>query len=486
MKTEKMYLFFKKLFNILFILFVIEGIILSRELHLNFSYLVQIVILFVVSVIYMMFAYMRKHSHTRLKDIFLYIVKFSSIEWVLLLFLAYNLIWILIYPQRFGISISNSIAEAGMIVMLFLFFPMKRLIDMKELNVKGYIKTALITVVVLNVVTDIVWIIESINPGFYTDGLNFLDNLPIDIFSINEVVEGWGIVRIVQSNLVWIPVLIFFILASAKKNKWYNYLFLFLSTFAVLTSYLKSLWLGVAAGVFVILIYHVLFNKEKKQKKCFWQMFIFMIAAVVILDTAAFGGTIKNRVINAFHVTSTQSSEGETKETEDEDTKDTKDTGETDMDEEEENKQKDKEGSQESILIRVEQIQLLVNKWKEEPIFGFGYGAYIDGYTRDYRIPNYYLFETTFFALLMKLGVFGLCIWLGTIIFVIIQAFRKMKPEAFVMWLAVFGCFGVTIQTNPLLFNTNSVFLLLALLLSIYGLHKEEKADENRSINNNI
>lgn len=473
MAKEKVYLALRYIFIVCFIFFIVEGILLSRELHLNFSYLIQIVLLFAVSFLYLWAAYIKKNRNTKWIDFIKYIVHFSAMEVVLMLFLIYNLLWIIVIPYFNGISITNSISEAGMIVMLFLFFPIERLLMLGEISLKRYLKIGIVSILVLNVLTSVTWIVENIMPGTYVTVLNVLDRLPIDIFSINEVLEGWGIIRIVQSNLVWIPVYLFVIISTCQKFKWYHYIFSFITTFAVLTSYLKSLWLGVGFGMLIVIIFFLINRKNKKSRIELIKMVVFLLLSVIILDTVVFGGTIKNRIVNAFGFTAQESV----------DTSETGDGSESIYEsdsfadlkdiEKEANEKKEEEGSKESILIRVEQIQLLVDKWKESPVFGFGYGAYIKGYTRDARIPNYFIFETTFFALLMKLGVFGILVWGATFVFVIVQAWKKIDRAKFAAWAAVLGCFAVTIQTNPLLFNTNSVFLILSLLLCIYEKVKE-------------
>lgn len=80
------------------------------------------------------------------------------------------------------------------------------------------------------------------------------------------------------------------------------------------------------------------------------------------------------------------------------------------------NKEQDAEGTVVSNELRVEQITKLTNRWKEKPIFGFGYGGFVEGYTRT-TIPNDYQFEVTSFALLMKTGIIGIIAWAMLIFF---------------------------------------------------------------------
>ena len=126
------------------------------------------------------------------------------------------------------------------------------------------------------------------------------------------------------------------------------------------------------------------------------------------------------------------------------------------------------------MLIRVQQIELLLDKWAQRPLTGFGYGAYVEGYTRDWRIPNYYIFESTPFALLMKTGILGIFVWLLFVAAAFKEAVKHLNIDSVRLWLSMIICFGITIMTNPLLFNTGSVFLILIMLLLIYDSKRQK------------
>ena len=458
---QTIYKISRKLFQVCFCFFTIESIFLSRELYLNISNLIQILLLFFLGFgVYIMSL---KNRRLKGKTIIKEVVHFSFFEWILLIFLGFNLFYILIMPMLMGISVSNAISEAGMIVMLFLFFPLYRLIKTGEIEFSKYLNIIARTCLALNVFITLLWCLENVYPGFYKDMLNFLDQLPVDIFSINEVLEGWGIVRLCPSNLVWFPFIIYIIFSEKRKDSWGNYICIFFSIFAILATYLKSLWLGFGCGLIVSFIIGIC--KTPSYWKKIIKIFIYIIVMIVLLDSIVFGGTIRNRFINMFGLVSEQTDEIETENTENISEKEK---------EKLENEKKDKEGSKESMLIRVQQIELLLDKWAQRPLTGFGYGAYVEGYTRDWRIPNYYIFESTPFALLMKTGILGIFVWLLFVAAAFKEAVKHLNIDSVRLWLSMIICFGITIMTNPLLFNTGSVFLILIMLLLIYDSKRQK------------
>ena len=136
---------------------------------------------------------------------------------------------------------------------------------------------------------------------------------------------------------------------------------------------------------------------------------------------------------------------------------------------------KDREGSVISNDIKIKQSKALIKKWFESPIIGFGYGSYIKNFIRS--ADNPFSYEMTFFALLMKTGVVGILVWLFVIVALIVTKFKNSKNnrEDFFAWLFLSVSFGILVQTNPLLFNSVGMSLLLLIAFETINYKKIRK-----------
>ena len=126
----------------------------------------------------------------------------------------------------------------------------------------------------------------------------------------------------------------------------------------------------------------------------------------------------------------------------------------------------DEEGAAVSNQIKIEQMYKLLDKWKESPIWGHGYGSYVEGYLRSEEAP--FSYEMQLFALLMKIGVLGLGIWLVFFIVQMIYMFRSKFKNVnnIISWLFLLMVIVICVQTNPLLisFIGMSVVLFMCLI----------------------
>lgn len=434
--------------------FAAESILSTNEIHLNFSYIIQIVFLFFWGYLYLFLALVGARKIADFPSFVRYIVTMNTREKVMLFFVVFNLIWILIIPRFNNILLSNSIAEAGMVTMLLMYFPLSKLVKEDLINERLIVKTMVIAMAFAVIEMPILWIVQRTSPASIAQFYQWIEALPI--FEFNQALSGYGIVRVIKSNMVFLPVMIMLQYGSTKRPPVLAYLFVLLSVFSVLVTYLKSLWIGIIVAIIVVIIMIFTRKENRSLRKKAVGVTAFLVLSVFVLDTAVFSSTIRNRFVNMLSFNASAVCEIN--------------YGYVDEDgycipyDEDD---RDLEGTRSSIIIRLEQIELLVEKWSESPIIGHGFGAHIDGYTRNPSIENYYLFETTPFALLMKTGVAGIATYALFIIVAMFQGFSKLPAQPFNAWIGTLIMLVITIQTNPYLFNTSTMFLILTLYLTI-------------------
>jgi O-antigen ligase len=136
-----------------------------------------------------------------------------------------------------------------------------------------------------------------------------------------------------------------------------------------------------------------------------------------------------------------------------------------------------------SVSERLNQVEPLTAKWKERPILGNGYGAYVQGYVRDERTP--YSYENVPAMLLMKLGVSGVLWFSGFFLVVVGSALRRIKdtPVEVTHLLAGLAALLITSMTNPYLISFVGMSVLGCLLIqwaSLFNLSRKDEASRWR------
>ena len=178
------------------------------------------------------------------------------------------------------------------------------------------------------------------------------------------------------------------------------------------------------------------------------------IAIILVSDSLVFDHIVTIRMGNAFVIENTE----ETKEYKTEKEKYMNDL--------------DKEGAVQSNQIKLEQVKHLTKKWLKSPILGWGYGSYVEGYLRSETSP--FSYEMVLFALLMKIGLLGLSIWLAFFVSQIVTQvkYRINNNNKFLTWAFLAISIAVCVQTNPLLicFTGMSIILLIS-LISVQNVH---------------
>lgn len=277
----------RKILKYSIILFVLQNVFQSSGIGIKIKYPLVLLWMLVVSIVLLMIK-VQMESGGGIKHCVLYINQFvKKIDLVVLIFCLVYLIDLIVLPILHHIPLSNSIDDAGMMMMIFLYFPFSILVRMKEINLLDYKNIFINSVVVLGMWFSIMWIFENVQPGFYTAFLNFLYELKC--FNIQPVLEGYGMIRIVQSNmlLLGVGILLFTIVPFSKGMKWeaYRIFSLFILIFGMCTTYLKSFMVRCYCLsmliIFILLIQYIFFHR--KNGNAFLCVKILLICFVSVL-----------------------------------------------------------------------------------------------------------------------------------------------------------------------------------------------------------
>lgn len=128
-----------------------------------------------------------------------------------------------------------------------------------------------------------------------------------------------------------------------------------------------------------------------------------------------------------------------------------------------------------SVQERIRQAPYLINKWRQQPVIGTGYGGYVQQYVRNAREP--YSYENIPLMMLMKLGIIGL-VWFGAFfIAVAVSAVRRGVPYAVdnAHFVGALVALLLVSATNPYLINFVGMAVLSALLLQWTSLMNRQR-----------
>lgn len=118
--------------------------------------------------------------------------------------------------------------------------------------------------------------------------------------------------------------------------------------------------------------------------------------------------------------------------------------------------------SDESAEDRFDQFTPLVEAWQDRPVFGAGLGS-AAAMSRSDVAP--YLYELTYVALLMKLGVVGMLCWIAAMLVLLLRAPMTDRRQACA--LASAATFLIATGTNPYLLNLVGIGLLTFLAIEL-------------------
>lgn len=441
-------------------LYVVYGV-LMWEVALNIKYYYIILSVFLILNIYIYISLKSKNQITTFTDIFKNIFNYIKVfDAIVFLFLISNCVWIFVVPRLKGFSTSLAIQESGILLILILYFPLAILIRMKEIDFRLILKSFAIITSVLAVWYVLIWSAEVCFPGAYQGFFDFLKNVPGHLFKVGDVYKGWSSVRIVLANCILLVSGLLFTINKKQKYTIFDYLMIIIFTFAILCTYLKSIWLGLIIGILILAV-SSLIQKEGKNANI-WKAIITISISFIVLNFTVFGGSTFTRLFNGFSTSSHQAtlvSSGVQNKAE---------SGSTKVDKKLLQDNKIISDTAASNTEKLVQIKKLTNQWKQSPFIGFGYGSYIKDYLRSPTVV--YAYEMTAFSLLMKVGIVGALFWLLLLFAPYLNIYRnyrdnKIGKNRVALWIAVALAFIVSIQTNPLLFTASSMNLILILIL---------------------
>jgi len=128
----------------------------------------------------------------------------------------------------------------------------------------------------------------------------------------------------------------------------------------------------------------------------------------------------------------------------------------------------------ESTTERVEQTKRLLEKWREKPVLGHGFGAYVKTHFSHDERP--FLYEMLPVALLMKLGVVGLSLYLLFLAFVVKRLYCLSKHDGFAHALScVYLSYLVQVHTNPVFFSFTGMLIFSIILFCWLSLEVKAK-----------
>lgn len=404
----------------------------------------------------------------------------KPLDYFVAFFILGNFLWATVVPFAVRGEMNLSLKDYSTILVLVLYFPLAFLIRTGRLNLRAFEKLLYSLILVLATWHCVMYIGDTLKPGFYASYYDFIDMISFGTAVRSNVIYGFGIVRVIQVTSLFLLPGIFLAVRYILAGKYVHFLPLILLTFAICVTYTKSIWFGYILGLFFYLVLSAVLSKDKRVRIRSVLTFLIVVLVIFVLNYMVFQNMIFARAFNTTRsnesITELQT-QLEALQQEDQ----TIDNGQQQIDDNQNeweinnklNELKDAQGTQEANYLRSEQINALLSKWKENKLFGYGYGSYAEDCIRSKTYP--FMYETTLPALIMKLGIVGCLIWVALIVAATVsagKAFWKEKRTDVFWWLGMALSYALAVQTNPFLFTFTGFSILLYLLVSM-----QKKAD---------
>ena len=370
---------------------------------------------------------------------------FTKLDWAFTAFMVITVFSFLVTPMLTSGSLRLAKSEIlDSLMMLSLYYPIRFLLQWKQFSLQKFLKLFCFLSFLLSILHIILFVGQTYNRTFIRDFFSFLKRLGGSQSSLPQIILGHkGYPRVVFATSLYIILGIGCVLTNFPKWKWTDYLALFVHVFALMTTMTKSIWLGVIIAIAVYAIFVIIQAIRKKEWKVTLKLVVALNCCVLLvfgLNETIFQGRIFNRMGSTFI----------TKEPEDLTGDEIKDT--------------EIQSSAVSNQIKVEQTKRLLKKWLNRPIFGYGYGSYVQGYLRS--TEAIFSYEMQFPALLMKTGIVGIgvLVVLIAVMYKTVSKFSKNKIAKYA-WLFILIAYMLAAQTNPLLLSFTGMSIVLYLLV---------------------
>lgn len=389
---------------------------------------------------------------------------FGSYSWIDILAIVFEVSMILsmtVIPYIMGTDLHMAYSEVFDSAAIFsLYFPLSYLIKQKEYSIDTILNILKYLIFLFAIMHIVFYFGQEFNSVFIQsifDGIS-------DLFGGNSqaplvVLGHGGYTRVMFTTSIYLIVGIYIYLKQIEYNTWYNIVIFVVEILAIITTVTKSLWFGILIAILIYLLMGIIGNRKNKKYLKHIILSVVLAGIVIILSNIfVFNNIVTIRMENAF-VTETQIIDEEAVEAEDEEAR---------------VQTLDKAGAAESNQIKLEQAKRLTQKWLQAPVFGWGYGSYIEDYLRSEEAP--FSYEMQFFALLMKIGIAGMAVWAALIIVLVKRMVQKNIKQDFnkmSSWLFLLLAMMICVQTNPLLISfTGMSVVLLIVLISVAYTHE--------------
>lgn len=372
---------------------------------------------------------------------------------IVLSFLLLNIIWITIVPALNGTNLSNAFLDADSVFILFLFFPIHYLIEAGVIDWDKIRKIILVSILIESFFYLFLYVGSRINMDFGSLFFEFIHSITFGNSVIPVVILGNNFVRVIFTTAVFFLVGYYLIILKLDDLKKIYYVWFLFITTAFLSTMTKSLWYGFFFGL--VIIYFLSISLKENKKTVIFNLVkvtALSIAYIALMNTILFSNMIFVRTVNTTVTDSSISPNYQSK---------SKLTTENDP------FQSDYEGTVQSNEIKLVQTKLLIEKWEQQPLFGFGYGSYLQNYIRSSESP--YSYEMLIPSMLMKLGIVGCLVWAVFLIFIVFIGLKGSKTRKlfFNAWVSLIVMFFFSIQTNPFLFNFCGIEILLFIIIEL-------------------
>lgn len=403
----------------------------------------------------------------------------KPIDWFVLGFLAVNCLWATAIPVLMQGNLKFALKDFSTVLVLVLYFPCAFLIRTGQLKLRVFSKWLYPLLLLLALWHSVMYIGESICPGFYESYYDFIDIISFGTAVRTEVVLGFGITRIIQvTSVLLIPAIVLTLERITANPRPRYFAALALVLFAILITYTKSIWFGVAAGLAVAGLGILIFCKDTRLRK---RVLAFGGACVLLFCLFNFGflhNTVITRTFSGIRISFLSSIDTQIANLQQQLSEIATDANE---DAEElsdqlkwlQEQKQDISGTAEANAQRAQQKDYLLKKWSGSKLLGYGYGAYAEDCIRNETYP--YMYENLLPALLMKLGLVGLLCWGMFVVALVVFAVKRLwnTPVTFWCWIGTALAYAMAVQTNPFLFTFAGMSLMLYLLLFLTGTPEE-------------
>ena len=389
---------------------------------------------------------------------------FTVLDYAVLFFIFFMMFSCFITPKIMSGNLNYAIEEIfGILLRLSFYFPISFMIRWGFLKGIIYIKLFYYLIFINSIIFMILYFGQIQNNNFVNNYFNLLHTLSFNTSNPPMIIMGEGFVRIYFVTSIFSILGIAIFVKNISKPKCFDMIILAVNLLALIATFLRSMWIGVLVAFFVIIIIYIIkfiLNKSGKDILKFSAVVLCIAGLIFVYDIFVFNGQINKR----WNTLSINISSYDPIQPDNND-----------------------QGVSQSNIVRLEQMEKLFEKWKESPIIGHGFGSYAEDCIRSTLSP--YSYEMQFHALLMKTGIVGvlsLVFLIFTALYVSLKSW-KYHNKNIIAWLFLLIAFGISVQTNPILFSTTGVTIVLIILLvaSYFEYNKGEKF-ENICYNSDV